>query len=44
MICVACNDPESLEHIAKWKAEIKEKEPQKPIALVLTKSDLLEAA
>ena len=42
MICVACNLPASLESVAKWKAEIQEIEPEKPIALILTKSDLAD--
>ena len=40
MICVACNIPESFDSIGKWKAEIKEVEPEKPIVLILTKRDL----
>ena len=42
MICVACNLPTSLESVARWKAEIQEIEPEKPITLILTKSDLAE--
>ena len=40
MICVAKNDRRSLENVPKWKQEIQEIEPGKPIALVLTKDDL----
>lgn len=40
MICVACNMMDSFENIGKWKAEIQEVEQQKPIMLILTKSDL----
>lgn len=42
MICVGCNQESSLESVARWKAEIQEIEPEKPIALILTKSDLAE--
>ena len=40
MICVACNNPESYENIAKWKVEIMSIEEAKPIVLILTKKDL----
>ena len=40
MICVAADSEDSLESIAKWKAEIESVEPGKPIVLVFTKSDL----
>ena len=40
MICVAKNDRGSLENVPKWKQEIQEIEPEKPIALVRTKEDL----
>ena len=40
MICVACNNQESFDSIAKWKAEIMEVETDKPILLILTKKDL----
>ena len=43
-ICVAANNPVSLENIGKWRAEIQEVEQQRPTCLVLTKKDLLEAA
>ena len=43
MICVACNDPESFESVDKWRNEIHLIEQQKPILLVLTKSDLIES-
>lgn len=42
MICVAANQPSSLENVAKWKNEIAEIEPEKPVALILTKSDLAD--
>ena len=42
MICVAANNQDSLESVARWKAEIQEIEPNKPIALILTKADLLD--
>ena len=41
-ICCAANQRTSMESIAKWKAEIQEKEPTKPIALLQTKRDLVE--
>ena len=40
MVCVAANAPSSLESVTRWKAEIAEIEPDKPVALLLTKSDL----
>lgn len=43
MICVACNQKDSLEHVERWQAEIRDVEPDKPIALLLTKSDLQDA-
>ena len=42
MICVAANQPSSFEHISMWKHEIQEIEAEKPIALILTKGDLVE--
>ena len=42
MICVACNAQSSFESVERWKAEIQEVEPEKPIALLLTKSDLAD--
>ena len=42
MICVACNDPTSYANIDRWRNEIEEVESQKPILLILTKSDLEE--
>ena len=42
MICVACNNQESLESVNRWKIEIQDIEAMKPIMLVLTKSDLLD--
>jgi len=41
MICVACNQQSSLENVERWLAEIREVEIEKPVALILTKSDLL---
>ena len=40
MICVACNNRDSLENVRKWKSEIETVEPKKPMILILTKSDL----
>ena len=40
MVCVAKNDRESLENVYNWKEDIQKIEPEKPIALVLTKKDL----
>ena len=42
MICVAANSHESLESVARWKSEIQEIEQEKPVALILTKSDLAD--
>ena len=42
MICVATNMRDSLERIMNWRAEIEAVELDKPIYLVLTKSDLKE--
>lgn len=42
MICVAANSVDSLENIHLWQNEIVEKEPEKPIMLILTKSDLID--
>ena len=44
MICVAADKPRSLlhENISMWKAKIQEIEAEKPIALILTKGDLVE--
>ena len=42
MICVGTNKPESLENVIRWKAEIAEIEPEKPVGLVQTKCDLDE--
>ena len=44
MICVASNQPTSLESVSRWINEIQEVEPYVPIALILTKSDILEMA
>ena len=41
IICVACNDQASFDSIDKWSAEIKKNSrPDKPIFLILTKTDL----
>ena len=40
MICVASSDPESFESIDRYRAEIKHVKRDKPIFLILTKSDL----
>ena len=42
MICVACNQPSSFENIDKWRNEISEVEPEKPVMLILTKSDMID--
>ena len=42
MICVAANSVDSLENVQLWQNEIVEKEPEKPIMLILTKSDLID--
>ena len=42
MICVAANNQESLESTLRWRSEIQEIESNKPIAIILTKADLLE--
>ena len=44
MLCVAVNNRTSLDRITEWKAEIMAVEKQKPIYLILTKSDLTEQA
>ena len=41
MICVAVPNSDSLDNINKWKAEISRIEPDKPMILILTKSDML---
>ena len=43
MICVACNDHDSLESVQRWRVEIQNVAPEAPIMLILTKSDLLNA-
>ena len=40
IICVACNARDQLDSVGKWKADFQAVEPAKPIALILTKSDL----
>ena len=42
MICVAVNSRSSYENIANWKLEISNNEPNKPIMVILTKSDLVD--
>ena len=42
MICVAANQRDSLDHVEKWRNEIEQTVPGKPIMLILTKSDLLQ--
>ena len=42
MICVACNQRSSLDAVGRWQAEIREIVHDRPIALVLTKSDLAD--
>ena len=42
IICVCTNQPSSLYGVERWKAEIQEVEPDVPIALYLTKSDLID--
>ena len=42
IVCVAANSKTSLQNAIRWRDEIEEIEPGKPIALILTKSDLLE--
>ena len=42
MLCVAANMRTSLERIVVWQAEIMAVEKEKPIYLILTKSDLSE--
>ena len=42
MICVAADTPDIQEKVNEWKDEIADIEHEKPIALILTKSDLVE--
>ena len=42
MICVDSNSEDTLSSVAKWKAEIMEIEPKKPISLIMTKADQLK--
>ena len=42
MICVACNQKSSFDNIDKWRNEISEVEPEKPVMLILTKSDMID--
>ena len=41
MVCVAANS--SLQNVAFWLAEVREVQPTKPIALILTKTGLYDA-
>ena len=41
MICVAVTNKDSFDNINKWKNEIAETEPEKPMMLILTMSDML---
>ena len=43
MLCFAVDAVDnSEENVSRWIAEIRDVEPSKPIAIVLTKNDLLE--
>jgi len=42
MICVAADSHSSFESVERWKWEIQGIEPDKPIALILTRSDLID--
>ena len=42
MICIAANSRDSLDNTAQWVTEIRASEPDTPIMLVMTKSDLVE--
>ena len=42
VICVASDDKESYNNIKSWKEEISEKEPSKPICVILSKIDRLK--
>ena len=42
MICVACNQKSSFDNVDKWRNEIQEVEPSKPVMLILTKSDMAD--
>lgn len=42
MILIATNDRNSLDNVQRWRNEIEMIEQEKPIILILTKSDLAE--
>ena len=42
MLCVACNQKSAFDNIDKWRNEVYEVEPNKPIMLILTKSDMVD--
>ena len=42
MLCVATNQKSSFDNIDKWRNEISEVEPTKPVMLILTKSDMAD--
>ena len=42
MICVAVNRQASFDNIEKWRKEIQAVETDKPIVLLLTKSDIVD--
>ena len=42
MICAAANQRSSFDNIDRWRNEIKSVEPEKPIMLILTKSDMAD--
>ena len=41
MLCVAINNKDSLNNVAKWKTEIRQVCPDTPIILIGTKSDMM---
>ena len=43
MICVATNSTSSYDHIDSWRNKIQQVEQEKPIMIVLTKTDLSES-
>ena len=40
MLCVACDNRASFANVEKWKAQIQEVDPEKPIILIMTKGDV----
>ena len=42
MICFAINNRDSFDNVSRWKQEIQEVEPEKPIILAMTKIDLAD--